>query len=105
MKEGASTDEDDDVDGVEVFLASEAASEIGLRIGSGVELIAAGAKEPEESFAMFAWEPEGICDHVVYGELISEVVKLGWWDWCHRRPTFSWYGRENGTLCAGLTAL
>ena len=53
LREGAPTDEDDDVDGVEVYLASEAASEIGLWVSSGIEFVAAGAEESEESFAMF----------------------------------------------------
>ena len=37
----------DDVDGIEVFLATEASCEVGLGIGGGVELGTEGAEEAE----------------------------------------------------------
>jgi hypothetical protein len=45
--EVAALDDHDDVDGIEVLLATEASCEVGLRIGSGVELGTDGAEESE----------------------------------------------------------
>ena len=40
LSEGALADEHDHVDGIEIFLAQEAAGEIGLRVARGPEFLA-----------------------------------------------------------------
>ena len=49
VDEGALVDGDDEVDGVEVGVTAEAASEVGRGVGCGVELTAARAQESEVS--------------------------------------------------------
>ena len=45
VKKGTFADCDNEVDGIEIFVAAEAASEIGVGVNGGIEFIAYRAKE------------------------------------------------------------
>jgi len=49
IPEVAGIDGHNDIDGIEVFLATEAAGQIGLGVGGGVELRAQGTEKTEVS--------------------------------------------------------
>ena len=68
VEEGAAADSDNEVNGIEVFIAAEAASEIGFRINGGIKFVAERAKEPQERVAIFV------------GELKAQADQVGDWD-------------------------
>ena len=71
MYKGAVLDGDDEVDGVEVGVTAEAASEVGRGIGCGVELSAARAQESEVSVGGFARPVEYLGDDVIDVDIVS----------------------------------
>jgi hypothetical protein len=50
--EGALVHSHDEVDWIEVSFASEASSQVGFWIGSGIEFATIRTQEPQESFSM-----------------------------------------------------
>jgi hypothetical protein len=68
--------EHEDVDGIEVPPAAEAASEVRARVGGGVELLAEGAKEAEIALGELGGDPEHPGDDEIDGDLVSEPAEL-----------------------------
>jgi hypothetical protein len=66
----------DEIDGIEVFPAGEAAGEIGGGIGSGVESVAEWALEAEDAAMAVRIEFQDGCDDEPDGEIVSEEEKL-----------------------------
>ena len=83
---------DDEVDGVEVLLASEASGEIGLGIGGRVELKAERTEEAKEAFGHFAGEAEEFGDDEVDGDIVSEAEEGLSWDAVSHDGSFPGYG-------------
>lgn len=76
VEEGGFLDGDDEVDGVEVFLAAEAPREVRPGIGGGVELVAEGTEKAEEPFAGFGGDIE-MAEDVRDGDTVSQAVEFG----------------------------
>jgi hypothetical protein len=83
VDEGAVVMSNDEVDGVEVFAATEASGEVGQGVNGGVELGADRAKEAEVSLWVFCRdEKDGLDDEVnwnVVPELEEEIVAETFW--------------------------
>lgn len=61
----------DDVDGVEVFFATETPGEVGFWVGSGVKIRAERAEEPEIAFGGFVGDCKDVGNELVNGDVIS----------------------------------
>lgn len=61
----------DDVDGVEVFFATETSGEVSSWVGSGVKFRTEWAEEAEIAFGVFMWNGEDIGDEPVDGDIVS----------------------------------
>ena len=63
----------DEIDRVEVFLATEAPGKVGFGIGGGVELVAEGTEEAEEALGELVRDPEDVGDDEVDRDVVSQV--------------------------------
>jgi hypothetical protein len=71
LEEVASLDDHDEVNGVEVALAAEAAAEIGTWIGGRIELFTDWTEEAEDAFASFAGPAEATVNQSVDRDLVA----------------------------------
>ena len=76
IKEGALFDNDSEINGVEVSLASKASSEISFWINGGVELRAERASKSQQVISVNSSELEMLYDKLRDGNVISEVSQL-----------------------------
>jgi hypothetical protein len=66
----------DDVDWIEVPLATEAACQVGFRISGRVEVRAYRTEEAEVALPNFTWDPQDIANEPVDGDVIAELVEM-----------------------------
>ena len=71
----------DQFDGIEVFLAIEAARQIGVGMGGGMEAGTEGALKPHNAVDLLGGYLEDLCHQAVDVDVISQCIK------CLRRQT------------------
>ena len=81
LEEVCASFEHGEVDGVEVLLAAEAACEVGLGIGGGMELVATRAEEAEAAVGDLPGELEDVGNEEANGDLISQLSEMGLGEW------------------------